>query len=724
MKQIKKSIKKKRKETEIAALKESEKKFRALSESAKDAVILLDRDGDIAYWNKAAEDIFGYSAREVIGRELHQFLAPEQYREAYKRGSKHFRETGEGAAIGKTLELSAIRKNGAEFPVELSISAVKLKGKWHAIGIVRDITERKKAEDERRERLAELETKQMQLQFAKKEWEDTFDSIANPIFIHDREFRLIRANKAYQRISGMAFGDIIGRPYYEVFPKMKEPFKTCLNAIEAKGEKEAEVAVPSIGRIFNARSYPILDAKGNPVYSIHIMEDITEKRAVEKAIEESEQRFRALFDNATDGMLLADIENKKFCEGNKKISQTLGYSLEEIKTLGVLDIHPEKELPYVIDQFERQSRKEFSVAKDIPVKKKDGSVFYADVNASPIILGGKTYLMGIFRDITERKEAQKRLEEYSERLEDMVKERTKELENANQELQIVNNELELRKREAEELRFQAEVANRAKTDFLANMSHELRTPLNSILGFSEILIDELYGKLNKEQREYINDIYTSGRHLLGLINDILDLSKVEAGKTELELSRFLLQDALHASMTMLKEKAMKHNINMMLDIEPDANIEIEADERRIKQIMFNLLSNAVRYSPEGGIVRVSARKVRSSELGVGSLERERIYSELRTKYSELDADFIEISVADTGIGISKEDQQKLFQPFQQVGSYLTKKEEGTGLGLSLCKRFVELHSGRIWVESDTGKGARFSFTIPVNHPVSGTEAGG
>lgn len=710
------NIKKRLRKTDEIALKESEEKFRALSESAKDAVILLDSDGNISYWNKGAEEIFGYSSHEVIGRELHQFLAPEQYHEAYKKGIRHFRETGEGAAIGSILELSAIRKNKAEFPVELSISAVKLKGKWHAIGIVRDITERKKAEEERGERLTELEKKQMQLELAKKEWEDTFDSIAAPIFLHDSKFRLIRSNKAYKELSGMDFGDIIGRPYYEIFPKMKEPFKTCLNAIESKGEKEAEVAVPSIGRIFNTMSYPIPDVNGNPVYSIHIMEDITEKRAAEKAIEESEQRFRALFDNANDGILLADIENKRFCEGNKTISQMLGYSLEEIKILGVLDIHPEKELPYVIDQFERQSRKEFTVAKDIPVKRKDGSVFYADINSSPITLAGKTYLMGIFRDITERKEAQTRLKEYSEHLEEMVKERTKELEDANQELQIVNKELELRKIETEESRFQAEVANRAKSDFLANMSHELRTPLNSILGFSEILIDELYGKLNKEQREYVNDVYTSGKHLLGLINDILDLSKVEAGKMELELSRFLLQDALHASMTMLKEKAMKHNVNMMLDIEPDADIEMEADERRLKQIMFNLLSNAVRYSPEGGTVRVSAKQVKSSELGV-QREKEKVAKHF-TLNAELNRDFIEISVTDTGIGISKEDQQKLFQPFQQVGSYLIKKEEGTGLGLSLCKRFVELHGGgRIWVESDTGKGARFSFTIPIS-PIS------
>lgn len=709
------NIKKRLRKTEDIALKESEEKFRALSESAKDAVILLDSDGNISYWNKGAEEIFGYSSHEVIGRELHQFLAPERYREAYKKGIRHFRETGEGAAIGSILELSAIRKNKAEFPIELSVSAVKLKGKWHAIGIVRDITERKKAENERGERLTELEKKQMQLQFAKKEWEDTFDSIAAPIFLHDRNFRLIRANKAYQEISGMGFGDIIGRPYYEVFPKMKEPFKTCLNAIESKGEKEAEVAVPSIGRIFNARSYPILDINGNPVYSIHIMEDITEKRAAEKAIIESEEKFRALTESTSDWIWEVN-EKAVYTYCSPKVKELLGYEPHEIIGKTPFDLMPPEEAKRVTEAFEAVVKDRISFSKlENKNLHKDGRLVILETSGVPVFdsEGNFKGYRGIDRDITERKEAQRRLKEYSERLEEMVKERTKELEDANQELQIVNKELELRKIETEESRFQAEVANRAKSDFLANMSHELRTPLNSILGFSEILIDELYGKLNKEQREYVNDVYTSGKHLLGLINDILDLSKVEAGKVELELCRFMLKDVLHASMTMLKEKAMKHNVNMALDIEPDANIEIEADGRRIKQIMFNLLSNAERYSPEGGTVRVSAKRVKSSESGVGSLERERIYSELRTKYSELDADFIEISVTDTGIGISKEDQQRLFQPFQQVGSYLIKKEEGTGLGLSLCKRFVELHGGRIWVESDTGKGSRFSFTIPI-----------
>jgi len=232
-------------------------------------------------------------------------------------------------------------------------------------------------------------------------------------------------------------------------------------------------------------------------------------------------------------------------------------------------------------------------------------------------------------------------------------------------------------------------ASRAKSAFLANMSHELRTPLNSIIGFSEILQDEMYGNLNKEQQEYVNDILSSGKHLLSLISDILDLSKVEAGKMELELSRFTLSDVLNTAMIMLKEKAMKHMIGMNLEIQPDADIEIEADERKLKQIMFNLLSNAVKFTPEGGSVTVYARNLK------------------------LDGDFIEISVEDTGIGIRPEDMDKLFQEFSQIESPYEKNFEGTGLGLALIKKFVKLHGGRIWVESEFGKGSKFSFVIPI-----------
>jgi signal transduction histidine kinase len=240
-------------------------------------------------------------------------------------------------------------------------------------------------------------------------------------------------------------------------------------------------------------------------------------------------------------------------------------------------------------------------------------------------------------------------------------------------------------REIAEKSRQLEAASRHKSEFLANMSHELRTPLNAILGFSEVLAERMFGEVNEKQAEYLQDILASGRHLLSLINDILDLSKVEAGRLELDLGRFDLSSALDNALTLVRERATRHGITLTQTVDERMG-DIVADERKVKQILLNLLSNAVKFTPEGGRVGVTA----TAAEGV-----------------------ITIAVSDTGIGIAPEDQAAIFEEFRQVGREDARKQEGTGLGLTLAKKFVELHGGRIWVQSQVGQGSTFSFTLPV-----------
>jgi PAS domain S-box-containing protein len=245
-------------------------------------------------------------------------------------------------------------------------------------------------------------------------------------------------------------------------------------------------------------------------------------------------------------------------------------------------------------------------------------------------------------------------------------------------------ELELHK-----ARQAAQSADRAKSRFLANMSHELRTPLNAIIGFSEVLEDQTFGELNEKQLRYAGHIHASGQHLLMLINEILDLAKVESGKTELHFSQVNIKRLLENSLMMIKEKALKHRIQIDVRIQEElSDFPVQADEVKLKQIVFNLLSNAAKFIPDGGRIEVSAR---------------------------LGPDEVAITVADTGVGLKPQDQERIFAPFEQADSLSgARTERGTGLGLALAKSFVELHRGRIWVHSQgPGKGSAFTFTIPV-----------
>ena len=287
------------------------------------------------------------------------------------------------------------------------------------------------------------------------------------------------------------------------------------------------------------------------------------------------------------------------------------------------------------------------------------------------------------------------------------------------ELQQSKDELIKQASELKQAKETAEFASRSKSDFLANMSHELRTPLNHIIGFTELVVDKQFGGLNEEQDEYLNDVLNSSKHLLSLINDILDLSKVEAGKLTLHPTTVDIRGLLSNSLIMFKEKSMAHGIRLTCDVDhiPDT---IQVDERKFKQIIYNLLSNAVKFTPDGGEVVLKALSVWCSVrsgLRWGDPEGMEIITmppEGEAPAGQSVRKALQFSVSDSGIGLKPDDIERIFAPFEQVDNSASRKFQGTGLGLSLTRKLVELHGGRIWAESSgEGKGATFSFVIPV-----------
>lgn len=410
---------------------------------------------------------------------------------------------------------------------------------------------------------------------------------------------------------------------------------------------------------------------------------ITERRRVGEELRESERRYRLLAENAEDVIWTVDM-NMRPTYMSPSITRLLGYSVEEAMALPMEVVYAPASFETAMKVFAEELAIENMEQKDLfrsrtlelELNRKDGSIAPVEVKFSFMREpdGRPVKILAIARDITERRQAEEERSRLYEdvktlnlELEERVKERTRQLEEA---VQI------------------ADVASRAKSDFLSSMSHELRTPLNAVIGFSQVLQEQYFGKLNDKQGEYVTDILESGQHLLSLINDILDLSKIEAGKMELELSKVIIKDLLASSLIMIKEKALVHGISLDIDTTGDLKyLKIMVDERRVKQVMFNLLSNAAKFTPDGGAIKVEGKKEGKELI---------------------------ISVSDTGIGIAPEEQERVFEEFYQTSGTMKDKPPGTGLGLSVTKSIVEMHGGRIWVESEgPGKGSRFTFTLPI-----------
>ena len=386
-----------------------------------------------------------------------------------------------------------------------------------------------------------------------------------------------------------------------------------------------------------------------------LQKEVNERKQAEELLRQNEEKYRLLFELSPIGITTMDMKGMVtssnpavYREGGYSESDFVGRHFSKIAPIRVRDI------PKFLRVFASIVRGKVPPAFEVAYNRKNGSLGWTELHIALLEAGGKKLGIQILqRDITENKLMEQ------------------EIRNKNEQLKMQNKELEK--------------VSRAKSDFLARMSHELRTPLNVIMGFSELMLDQVPGEINEEQRQCLDDVLTSSRHLLGLINEVLDLSKVEAGKVEVRVKDIALSELVESVTSAMTAVLSQRKQSLDVDLEKELPL-VYADEARLRQVFFNLLSNASNFTPDGGKIRI------------GALRKD---------------GFCQITVSDNGIGVKKEDLKQIFEPFYQADNAVTRERKGTGLGLALVKEIVEMHGGQIWVESEYGRGSDFIFTLPL-----------
>jgi len=886
-----------------------EEGLRLLSQYAQDAIVQMNSDGLVTYWNKSAERLFGYAEKEMIGKNLHSIIVPERYHKAHKIGFSKFKKSGQGAAINKTLELEGIRKDGVEFPVELSLSAVRVKGDWNSIVIIREITKRKKIEQKLRDSEEKLQTlfdnindaiyvldlngnfidvnatackrlgyekreflkmhvldinapeliaenpqktdeklwlgkdivvtvhvtksgkripveiygkqslyqnepviiaisrditkrkiAEKQLKESEKKYKNLsneleliLDNIPALIFLKDTKNNFIRVNKYIADAYNMKKEDLMGKSLFELYPRevaqgyldddlevitsgkpklnYEEPWDTAdglrwaltnkIPLIEENGEvtgligtsiditerKNAEEKLKStlettkkildslpigiilvsldkkvqsvnkvalklleiddefeiLGKLCHnvmcvaeIGACPILDmgqkmdqserflinrfgkevpilksvipiTLGDNNYLLEAFVDISSLKETEEKLKESHEKYRDLLYTSTMGVLDVNLVNREIEYFNPKLLELLGYSKEELhdSNLFYKIVHPED----IQKLF--KSRDDGNI--EFRIDTKDGKRKWIACNRL-FQYNKKGELIKLrlwMQDISERKKGESLKRLFTEQLEEEVQSRTKDLTELIEKQKLYLDQIEK--------------SSRFKTEFMATMSHELRTPLNAIIGFTDLLLESVFGKLNEEQLEFVKDIDESSNHLLEMITDILDISKIEAGQVILTVEEINLNNLVNHVISTFKPL---YNEKGLIIKKKGLKKEqlIFADRIKFKQIIYNLLSNAIKFTEKGTVTF----EFRDNKDTWGFI------------------------VKDTGIGIAEKDFSIIFKDFKRVKSAYIDSILGSGLGLALTKRIVNLHGGDILFTSELGKGTTFTFTIPKN----------
>lgn len=462
----------------------------------------------------------------------------------------------------------------------------------------------------------------------------------------DPENRILFGNTASKAIPGWKTGEI---------PEFTLPCPGELADVQLHGDDGAVIDV-------HITSLPRCGSDGENLGSLLFLSDVSSRRAAKNA-----ERFRELLEAAPDAIIEVDADG---CIAllNRVTEQLFGYRREELLGRPVEVLIPteirSRHVEYRKQYWRNPSTRPMGTGLQLEGQRKDGSRFPVEISLSPVKFEEGFRVSAIIRDVSDRRLAEQQLRVVQARY--------------TEDLAAKNRELEARNQEVER-------ANSLKSEFLSGMSHELRTPLHTIIGFTELLAEQIEGPLNEKQRRFVSHILRDSQHLLALINDVLDLSKIESGRLHLQKQLFVLNDALEETLSSIRPRADVKSIRIETAVDQVPG-EMFADRLRVKQILYNLLSNAVKFTPAGGLIRIEATT---------------------------EDEFVEISVVDNGVGIPADEQDAVFDKFYQVGRRQAGGQEGTGLGLAITRQLVHEHGGAMALKSDVGKGSRFTFTLPL-----------
>jgi PAS domain S-box-containing protein len=627
------------------AIEQSELKNRLIMNSALDAIITIDENGFITFWNPKAEKIFGWTESEVLGKTLTDNIIPNYHKDGHDNGMKAYNKTGHGPALNKLLELKAVNKYGKEFPIELSIIPVKQGDTKFFCSFIRDISDRKKNEED--------------LRASRELWQFALEGAGDGVWEYNFQTNEVFFSKRYKDMLGYDDSDFKN----ESFEWKNRIHPNDLQIIAQTDQDYEKGIIKNHQREYrikhkNGNYIWILDRgmvvsyndDGKPQRIIGTHSDITERKTSEQTLKIREEKYRSILSNMNLGLI--EVDNDDVIQyANQSFLDMSGYAFDELMGQSAADLLLDKEHQNFIFDKNKQRKTGVSDAYELPVKNKKKEQKWWLISGAPRYndTGELVGSVGIHLDITE----QKKLEE------DLIRARDF-----------------------------AQASTIAKENFLANMSHEIRTPMSAILGMANQLNKT---NLNNQQQFFLNTIHSSAESLLVIINDILDLSKIESGKLTIEKIGFEPKKVMEHVMQVMQHRAEEKGLSFTNSFYDTSLSDILlGDPHRISQVILNLVSNAIKFTQKGSIDLIF--KV------LASIDNEQI---------------LQVSVTDSGIGMDEDFLEKLFDKFSQEDSSITRNYGGTGLGMSICKELITLMGGEMTVNSIKNLGSSVSFVIKL-----------